>query len=63
MDAIYALARFDDLDLEARSQCVRRATKSALHALGNYKQAIGIKLAKTVGHFFATLTLTLQTFI
>ena len=57
MDAISANARFDDLDLDARSQWVGKGEKSALHALGNYKQAISIKLATTVGHFFPDLDL------
>ena len=35
MDAIYAHARFDDLDLDARSQWVGKGTISAFNALGN----------------------------
>ena len=35
MDARYAHARFDDLDLDARSEWVGKGKKSALHALGN----------------------------
>ena len=36
MDALYAHARFDDLDLDAASQWVgRKGKKLALHALGN----------------------------
>ena len=39
------------------------AKKSTLNALGNYKQAIRIKLATRVGLFWFFVTLTLQTFI
>ena len=35
MDAIYAHAHVDDLDLDARSQWVGKGKKSALNALGN----------------------------
>ena len=35
MDAIFAHAPVDDIDLDARSQGVGKGTKSALHALGN----------------------------
>ena len=35
MDALYAHARFDDIDLDARSQWVGKGKKSALHAVGN----------------------------
>ena len=35
MDALYAHARFDDLDLDARSQWVGNCKTSALHTLGN----------------------------
>ena len=35
MYAIYAHARFDDLDIDARSQWVGKGHKSELNALGN----------------------------
>ena len=35
MAALYAHARIDDLDLDARSQWVGKGNKSVLHALGN----------------------------
>ena len=35
MYALYAHVRFDDLDLDARSQWVGKGNKSALHARGN----------------------------
>ena len=62
MDAIYAHARFVDLDLDARSRLVGKGKKSALHAPAT-KQTVSINLATTVGYFYVTLTLTLQTFI
>ena len=49
MDALYAHARFDDLN--ARSQWVGKGKNSAS------KQAISIKLATTVGHFLRDLDL------
>ena len=39
MNALYAHARFDYLDQDARSQWVGEGTKSALHALGNYESS------------------------
>ena len=52
MDAEHnAHSRVDELDLDTRSQCAGKAKQSALHALGNYKQAISINLATTAGHF------------
>ena len=53
MDALSALTRCDDLDLDARSQWVGKGKKSAAT-----KQAISIKLAIIVGHFDLILTLT-----
>ena len=55
--ALYAHARFDDLDLDARSQWFGKGNKS-----GTPKQAISIKLAVlTVGLFsLFYVTLTLQ---
>ena len=35
MDAIYADGRFDDFELDARSQWVGKGKQSALYALGN----------------------------
>ena len=53
MDALYA--RFDDLDLDARSQWVGKGKQSALHAQSRAtRQAISIKLDTTVGLFFFT---------
>ena len=53
MYAIYALARFDDLDLDARSQWVgtgKQISHCMLSALT--KQAVtSIKVATTVGHW------------
>ena len=55
--------RFDDLDLDARSQWVGKGkTKSALNAILAPKQAISIKLTTMVGRDFY-VTLTLPTFI
>ena len=46
MDAIYAHAHSDDLDLDARSQWVRKCTTiSALNALSATKQVVSIQLA------------------
>ena len=54
MDAIYARARFSDLDLDARSQWVGKAKKSVLHALSSKASNnwISIKLATKVGLVF-----------
>ena len=51
MGALYAQARFDDLDLDARAQWVGKGTNQRC-MLSVTKQAISIKLATTVGHFF-----------
>ena len=59
MPYISAHARFDDRDLDSRSQFVGKGKIS----VWTTKQAISIALATTVGLFYATLTLTLQTFI
>ena len=48
MDALYAHARVDDLDLDAISQWVSKGKKIAFSAT---KQATSIKLATKVGHF------------
>ena len=48
MDALYAHVRFDDLD--ARSQSVDKGNR-----LSTTKQAISIKLARTVGLFLCDL--------
>ena len=64
MDALYAHAHFDDLDLDAKSQWVGKGEKNQRCMLSATKQAISIKLATTIGHFFyVTLTWTLQMFI
>ena len=56
MAAIYDHARFNDLDLDARSQWVGKGKESALHAaISNYKASI--KLATTVDHFLRDLVL------
>ena len=60
MDAIYAHDHFNDLDLEARSQWVSKG-KNQCCMFSASKQAISIKLATTVGHFYVTLTL--QTYL
>ena len=62
MDALYAHARVDDVDIDARSQWVCKGKTPALAVLSATKQAISIKLATTVG-LFLNLTLTLQTCI
>ena len=49
MDAIHAHGRFDDLDLDARSQWVGKDQNQRC-MLSETKQAINIKLATTVGH-------------
>ena len=52
----------DDLDLDKRSLWVGKGKKMCC-MLSATKQAISIKLATTVGDFYVTLTLTLQTFV
>ena len=52
MDAVYAHARFDDLDLDARSQSGSAKAKNSAT-----KQAISIKHGTTVGHIFCDLDL------
>ena len=54
MDALYAHARFEDLDLDAKKAKAKQ--NSALHALGN-KQATRSKLATTGNHFLRDLDL------
>ena len=53
MDVLYARARVDDLDIDARPQWVGKGkNKSALHALlSANKQALNL-LQLTVGHVF-----------
>ena len=48
----YAHARFDDLDLDAKSQWVGKGTKKQRLISLTTKLAISIKLATNVGHFF-----------
>ena len=48
MDALYANAHFDDLDLDARSQWVDKGKKIGVATM----QAISTKLNTTVGLFF-----------
>ena len=58
MDAIHGHACFDDLDLDARSQWVGKCVKtSVVCSRQQIKQAINIKLATTVGHFYVSMTL------
>ena len=59
MDALYSHARFEDLNLDARSQWVG---KGKTISIACYRQ-ISIKRATTVGQFYMTLTLSLLTFI
>ena len=47
-----ARARFDNLDLEVRTQWVAKGKQSALNYLHFNKQVISIKLARTVGLSF-----------
>ena len=61
MDAIYAHAHVDDIDLDARSSESAKAKQAASNALGNW-QAISITFATTVG-LFICVTLTLQPFV
>ena len=56
MDALYVHARFDDLDLDARSQCIHKG-KTISGACS--RQAISIKLATAVGHFLRDLDIDL----
>ena len=58
MDAIYYHARFDDLDLDAKSQWVGKGHKKKLWMLSATKQAICIKRATTVGFSFFYVTMT-----
>ena len=54
--------RFDDLDLDAKSQRVGKGKTNQRCMLSATKQAINMKLAIKVGHVFnVILTLTLQT--
>ena len=67
MDAINSHARFDDFDIDARSQWVGKA-KNQRCLLSASNKALSIKLATTVDHClrdlaFANVTLPLQTFI
>ena len=61
MGALYAYARFDDLDLDARSQWVGKGKTSALHALGN--KASNKHYTYYNGMPFFYVSLTLQTVI
>ena len=60
MDALYAHAHFDDLDLDARLQWVGKAKtiKSVFHALDNYKASntheLNLLLTKAGFFFFFT---------
>ena len=47
----YAHARFDDHDLDARSQWVGRGKTNQRGMLSTTKKSIRTKLATTVGHF------------
>ena len=52
MNALYDYVRFDDLDLDSRSQCVGKGKNNQGCMLSAMKQAISIKLTTMVGHFF-----------
>ena len=52
MGARHAHARFDDLDLDARSQWVGKGKTNQRWMLSATTQAISIKLARTVSHFY-----------
>ena len=52
---IYAHARFDDLDLDARSQWVSRGKMYELIIISTTRQVISIKLATTLGHVWPDL--------
>ena len=54
---MYAMHHFVDLDLDARSQWVGKATNQHRIMIWITKQAKSIKLGTTVGHFYVTLTL------
>ena len=51
LDAIYTHARFDDFDLDAKSQWVGKGKIPSVTCSRKTKQAISIKLATTVSHF------------
>ena len=51
--------RFNDLDLDVRSQCVGKG-KHRPRMLSATKRAISIKLATTVGHFVRDLDLDIE---
>ena len=55
MNVLSAHARFDDLDLDARSQWVSKGKVSALHDIGN-QASNKHKLATTVDHFLRELS-------
>ena len=63
MHVIYVHARFDDLDLDARSQWVGKGEQIQRRIISTTKEAIRIKLVTTVGHFVLDMTLDLKTFI
>ena len=62
MDVLYAHARFNDLDLDARSQWIGNGKLNQRCMLSATKQAISIKLATAVGHFIRDLDLDFATF-
>ena len=57
MDALYSHVRVVDLALDTRSQLGQQREKNQRLMLSATKQALSIKLATTVGHFYVTLTL------
>ena len=61
-EGLYDHCLSHDLDLDARSQWVGKGKKISVECSWQTKQAISIKPATTVGHFFY-VTLTLQAFV
>ena len=58
MDAVYAHAHFNDLDLDQQAHSGSAKVKSQCMLLAA-KQAISIKLATMVGHFLRDLDIDL----
>ena len=57
INALYAHARFVDLDLDARPQWVGKVKKNQRCMLSATKQSISIKLTKIVGRYLCDLDL------
>ena len=60
MDALFAHSRFDDLDLDARSQWVDKVKTTSVRTLSATKQALCIKLSTMVGHLLRDPELELE---